>query len=118
TVFHGNEGTKYDSHQGVVLLFEAKYGSLVAIMDASSVTGIRTAAASGVATDVLARPDAGDLAILGSGVQAATHLDAMMVARKLRRIRVWSRSRANAERFARDASARAGRPIEVSESAE
>ncbi|MBL8986444.1 MAG: ornithine cyclodeaminase family protein, partial [Gemmatimonadetes bacterium] len=50
TVFPGNEGTKYDSHQGVVLLFEAVHGSLVAILDASSITAIRTAAVSGVAT--------------------------------------------------------------------
>ena len=103
TVFPGNEGTKYDSHQGVVLLFEAVHGCLVAIMDASSVTAIRTAAASGVATRLLARPGAGDLAILGSGVQAASHLEAMLVARKLQRVRVWSRTPKHAERFAKAA---------------
>jgi ornithine cyclodeaminase/alanine dehydrogenase-like protein (mu-crystallin family) len=118
TVIPANEGTKYDSHQGVVLLFEATHGSLVAIVDASSITAIRTAAVSGVATQVLARRDAGDLAILGSGVQAQTHLDAMMVARPLRRVRVWSRTAANAAEFVRQAKRRHGPPIEVAATAE
>lgn len=100
TVFPGNEGTRYDSHQGAVLLFEPRHGTLVAIMDASSVTGIRTAAVSGVATRALARPDAGDLAILGTGVQARTHLEAMGAVRTLRRVRVWSRHDENRTAFA------------------
>jgi ornithine cyclodeaminase/alanine dehydrogenase-like protein (mu-crystallin family) len=118
TVIPGNEGTKYDSHQGVVLLFEAKHGSLEAILDASSITAIRTAAVSGVATRVLAKPDAGDLAILGSGVQAHTHLDAVAVARPLRRVRVWSRSRANADAFRAEAAKRFAGPIDVCDTAE
>jgi ornithine cyclodeaminase len=77
TVFPGNEGTKYDSHQGAVLLFEPEHGTIVAVMDAASITGIRTAAVSAVATRLLAKDDAGDLAILGSGVQAKSHLEAM-----------------------------------------
>ncbi len=118
TVFPGNEGTRFDSHQGVVLLFEAKYGSLSAILDASSVTAIRTAAVSGVATRALAASDAGDVAIIGSGVQAQTHLDAMAVARRLRRVRIFSRHRANAEKFAVSARTRHAVPIEVVASAE
>src|SRR5258708_5282921 len=58
TVFPRNHGTAYDSHQGVVVLFEPEHGSIAAIIDASSVTAIRTAAVSGVATRLLARPDA------------------------------------------------------------
>jgi ornithine cyclodeaminase len=100
TVFPGNHGTGYDSHQGVVMLFDIRHGSPIAIIDASSITAIRTAAVSGVATRALARDDAGDLAILGAGVQAATHLTAMRAVRPLRSVRVWSRSRANAQRFA------------------
>jgi ornithine cyclodeaminase len=103
SIFPGNHGTGFDSHQGVVLLFDIRHGTPIAIIDASSITAIRTAAVSGVATRALARDDAGDLAILGSGVQAATHLAAMRAVRPVRRVRVWSRNRANAQRFA-DAS--------------
>jgi ornithine cyclodeaminase/alanine dehydrogenase-like protein (mu-crystallin family) len=118
TVMPGNHGTPYDSHQGVVMLFGVAHGEPLAIMDASAITAIRTAAASGAATDALARPDAGDFALLGSGVQARMHLAAMKAVRPLRRVRVWSRSRANAERFAREASAEAGVPIEVAATGE
>jgi ornithine cyclodeaminase len=100
SIFPGNHGTGYDSHQGVVMLFDIKHGSPIAIIDASSITAIRTAAVSGVATRALARDDAGDLAILGAGVQATTHLAAMRAVRTLRRVRVWSRSRTTAQRFA------------------
>ena len=91
TVMPGNHGTPYDSHQGVVMLFGVKQGEPLAILDASSITAIRTAAASGAATDALAREDAGDLALIGSGAQARSHLAAMKEVRLLRRVRVWSR---------------------------
>jgi ornithine cyclodeaminase len=107
SIFPGNHGTGYDSHQGVVMLFDLQHGAPIAIIDASSITAIRTAAASGVATRALARDDAGDLAILGSGVQATTHLAAMCAVRPVRRVRVWSRDRAHATRFAE------GSPIAV-----
>ncbi len=118
TVFPGNEGTQYDSHQGVVLLFEATHGALVAILDASSITAIRTAAVSGVATRALANPDAGDLAILGSGVQAVTHLDAMAAVRTLRRVRVYSRSAANVAAFIKETAGRHRVAVEAVESVE
>ena len=108
SVFPGNHGTELDSHQGAVLLFETERGRLLAIMDASSITAIRTAAVSGVATRLLARPEAGARALLGSGVQAATHLEAMALVRPLQRVRVWSRDAAHAARLA--AAARAGIP--------
>jgi len=117
-VMPGNHGTPYDSHQGVVMLFGVEHGEPLAILDASAITAIRTAAASAAATDVLARSDAGDLALIGSGVQARTHLAAMKTVRPLRRVRVWSRNRANAERFASEESKAAGVPIEVAETAE
>ncbi len=91
-IFPGNEGGPLDSHQGVVLLLHPETGAPLAIMDASSITAIRTAAVSGVATRALARDAASDLAILGSGVQARSHLEAMGVVRRLRRVRAWSRS--------------------------
>lgn len=108
SVMPGNHGTKYDSHQGAVLLFEIEHGSLLAMMDASEITAIRTAAVSGVATRLLARKDAGDLAILGSGVQAVSHLEAMRQARTLRRVRVWSRTPESAARFAEREGVRYG----------
>jgi len=104
SIFPGNHAAGYDSHQGVVMLFETQHGSPIAIIDASSITAIRTAAVSGVATDALARADAGDLAILGSGVQAATHLAAMRAVRPIRRVRVWSRNPDHAHKFAQASS--------------
>ena len=112
TFFPGNEGTDLDTHQGAVLLFEAEHGRLLAVMDATSITAIRTAAASGVATRLLAREDAGDLAILGSGVQARTHLEAMKVARPLRRVRVAGKDFDRAKAFAARESARHGIAVE------
>jgi ornithine cyclodeaminase/alanine dehydrogenase-like protein (mu-crystallin family) len=116
SVFPGNEGTRWDSHQGAVLLFEPEHGTLAAIMDASVLTAIRTAAVSGLATRLLARPDAGDLALLGSGVQARSHLEAMAAVRKLRRVRVWSRQPANREAFVNWARDRVGCPVEATAS--
>ena len=104
---HGEE-----SHQGLVLLFERERGRPLAILDASSVTAIRTAAASAVATRALARNDAGDLAILGSGTQARSHLEAMRAVRPLRRVRVWSRNPESALRFAAREGGRNGLAVE------
>lgn len=116
-VFPENHGTAYDCHQGVVILFDAQNGVPRAILDASEITAVRTAAASGVATRALAREDAGDLAILGSGVQARAHLEAMICARKVRRVRVFSTSRVNREAFAERESMRHGIYIEAVDSA-
>ena len=118
TVFPGNEGTPLDSHQGAVLLFEADHGRLLAVMDASAITAIRTAAVSAVATRALARADAADLAILGAGVQAATHLEAMLLARPVARVRVWSRNADRARDFARRAGERVPVAVEAVASAE
>ena len=113
TVMPGNHGTGYESHQGVVMLFGVQHGEPLAVIDASAITEIRTAAVSGAVTQALARPDAGDLAILGSGAQARSHLAAMAAVRTLRRVRVWSRTGANAARFAREQGPRFGVAIEV-----
>jgi ornithine cyclodeaminase len=108
TFFPRNEGTDLDSHQGAVLLFETGRGRLLAVIDATSVTSVRTAAVSGLATRLLARPDAGDLALVGSGVEARTHLEAMLAVRKLRRIRVASKTFERARNFAGRESKRHG----------
>src|SRR5690606_34322565 len=74
SVFPDNYLRGRASHQGVILLFDAETGAVKAIVDAEAITAIRTAAASAAATDVLARLDASNLAILGTGVQALHHL--------------------------------------------
>lgn len=113
TVFHGNHARGEESHLGSVLLFEGDMGKPIASLDAAAVTEIRTAAVSGLATRLLAREDAGDLALLGSGVQARSHLAAMKEVRPLRRVRVWSRHPESARRFADRESARHGLSIET-----
>ena len=118
SVFPGNHTTDYDSHQGTVMLFETKNGRLLAMMDASKITAIRTAAVSGAATRLLARKDAADLAILGSGVQAKTHLEAMQVARNISGVRVWSQHFDHAQKFADQALAAHRLPISAVETVE
>lgn len=104
SIFPHNHGTPHDSHRGAVLLFEAEHGQLLAIIDATEITAIRTAAVSGVATQVLARPEASTLAIFGSGVQAWSHLAAMACVRPISRVQIWSRSREHAQRLAERAA--------------
>jgi ornithine cyclodeaminase len=111
--FPTNYGTEYDTHQGVVLLFDSEHGLLRAIVDATTVTAIRTAAVSGVATRLLARPDAGDLAIIGAGTQARTHLAAMLATRPIHRVRVYSVPEEGARAFAERESNRHGIAVEV-----
>ena len=100
TVFPVNHGTSIDAHQGAVLLFEADHGRLLAILDATTVTAIRTAAVSALATRLLARDDADELAILGAGTQGRMHLEAMTVVRPVRHVRVWSRTTEHARALA------------------
>ena len=118
TIFPANEGTPIDSHQGAVLLFEEERGTLIAILDATAVTGIRTAAVSGLATDLLAPADAGDLAILGAGTQALTHAEAMVTVRKVRRIRLWNRTAERGRRLAGLIESRLGAKVELCGSVE
>ena len=89
-----NKPPHYSSHLGLVMLFESEHGRPVALLDAAEITAIRTAAASGLATRLLARQEAGDLALLGAGEQAQSHLEAMLAVRALRRVRVWARDSA------------------------
>jgi ornithine cyclodeaminase len=100
SVFGSNHGTEFDSHQGAVMLFEGRHGRLFAVVDASSITATRTAAASAVATRALAPPEASTLAMIGSGTQARSHLEAMVAVRPITTTRVWSRSTEAAHSFA------------------
>ena len=100
SVFPGNFGTTLGSHQGMILLFEVRSGQPIAIIDAKSVTAIRTAAASAVATNVLARSEARSLGVLGYGEQAANHVEAISLVRNLDRVVIWGRSFDKAKEFA------------------
>lgn len=117
-VFPGNPAQGKDSHQGGVLLFSAETGELLAMMNASAITAIRTAAVSGVATDLLARTDACNLAILGSGVQARSHLMAMSAVRPIKRCRIASRHIEHARNFAEEMRPDVSFPLEPVETVE
>ena len=92
----GNPARGLDSHQGFVALFDGVTGEPRAFVNASAITAVRTAAVSAVATRLLARPGSRTLAILGAGVQARSHLDAMRAVLPFERVRVWSRTPAKA----------------------
>ena len=102
-VVPGNPAHGLDPHQGAVLLHDGTTGQLVAVLNASPITEIRTAAVSAVATRLLARPDARHVAILGSGVQGRSHAVAMREVVPAAELRVWSRNRAHAEALALEA---------------
>jgi ornithine cyclodeaminase/alanine dehydrogenase-like protein (mu-crystallin family) len=114
-VFNGNAARGMDSHQGAVLLFSAESGELLAVVNASAVTAVRTAAVSAVATHALAREDAGDLCVIGAGVQARSHIEAMSEVRRIRRCRVASRTNEHARRLADELSGSYAFPIEAVE---
>ncbi|MFJ6938948.1 ornithine cyclodeaminase family protein [Streptomyces sp. NPDC101132] len=108
-----NPARGLDLHIGMVIVFDPDTARPVGLLDAGAVTAVRTAAVSAVATDALARPDAGDLAVLGSGTQARSHLSAMREVRELRRVRVWSRTDAHAYAYRDWAAAELGIEVEV-----
>jgi len=118
TIFPDNAKLGLSSHVGLVLLFDTEIGFPLAVMDAGEITAIRTAAASAVATRVLARRDASQLAILGTGEQAITHLESISKVRTLRTIRVWGRSFEKTTAFAHEHGVRLGLKIEVSKTVE
>ncbi len=97
---------KKHTHMAMIQLFRADTGEPLAVMDGRLITEMRTAAVSAVAVDCLARRDAKVLGILGSGVQARSHVRALAGVRRFEEIRVWSRSEANARRFGEEVGAR------------
>jgi alanine dehydrogenase len=105
TVFHGNHAHGLPSHLATIILLDPETGALAAVMDGRYITEARTAAVSAVSVRHMARSDAARLALLGSGVQAHSHLEAIAVVRRLKEVRVWSPTQANRERFARDHAA-------------
>jgi ornithine cyclodeaminase len=96
----GNTARGLPTHLATILLIDSTTGELQAVLDGRYITEVRTAAVSAAATRRLAREEATVLAILGSGVQAAGHLEALALVRPLRAVRVWSPTPANRESFA------------------
>lgn len=107
TFYPENATLGVPTHNAVIALFAPETGVPLAIMDGRLITEMRTAAVSAVATDLLAAPTASSLALLGSGVQARSHLQALRLVRELTDIRVWSRTPANAEKLAEEIGGRA-----------
>jgi ornithine cyclodeaminase len=93
----GNPGRGLDAHQGLVTLFDGDTGVPTAILDASAITAVRTAAVTAVATGLLARDDARTLAVLGAGTQARAHLRALARVRDFEQVRVYAPTRAHAQ---------------------
>src|SRR5712691_4611736 len=105
--YPGNAGTGVPTHLAMILLFRPDTGEPLAVMDGRLITEMRTAAVSAAVTKYLAAPDSPVLALLGSGVQAHAHLQALSRVRRFEEVRVWSRTPAHADRFAEQHDAKA-----------
>lgn len=103
-----------DSHQGTVTLFDGETGIPTALLSASAITSIRTAAVSALATRLLAREDASELAVLGAGVQARSHLQSLRLGRDFARVRVYARTPEHVRKLADEVDF----PVEIADSAE
>ncbi|MCR9214425.1 MAG: ornithine cyclodeaminase family protein [Proteobacteria bacterium] len=100
SLFPGNAAVGHSSHRGAMVLFEAEYGAAIALMDAAVLSAVRTAAASAVATNYLARTESSILTLIGYGEQAETHLDAMTEVRPITEVRIAGRNAEKAQKFA------------------
>jgi len=106
TFYPSNAERRIPTHMATIFLVDPETGTPLAIMDGRLITEMRTAAVSAAATKLLAARDAKILAILGSGVQARSHVEALRIVRQFEEIRVWSPTREHAERFAREIGAK------------
>ena len=116
TAYAPNMGTEYPSHIGYVMLFESQHCTVSAMVDASSITEIRTGCVSAVATRLLARPDAHRLAIIGAGAQARSHLAAIRLVREITEVTVYDLFPAAAERYATEMTEKYGIPVKIAAS--
>ena len=107
TFYPPNANLGIPTHMATIFLADPQTGAPLAVMDGRLITEMRTAAVSAAATKVLASPDAKVLAILGSGVQARSHIEALRLVGNFEDIRVWSQTKAHAEQFAREIGAKA-----------
>jgi ornithine cyclodeaminase/alanine dehydrogenase-like protein (mu-crystallin family) len=107
TFYPSNAERGIPTHRATIFLVDPQTGTPLAIMDGRLITEMRTAAVSAVATKLLAPPDAKILAVLGSGVQARSHVEALRLVRNFETIRVWSPTAEHAERFAKEIGATA-----------
>ena len=105
--YPGNAGSGVSTHHGVIMLMRTDTGEPLAAMDGRLITEMRTAAVSAALTRHVAAPDARVLALIGSGVQARAHLEALSHVRRFEEVRVWSRSPEHARRFAKQHGAKA-----------
>jgi len=113
SVFHANKEAGFPSHQGIVMLLDAKNGQPLMLFDALEITAIRTAAASAVATKLLSRENSSILAIIGSGEQSKRHIEAILLVRNIKHINLWSRNENNAKHLVNELSAEYNIPIHV-----
>lgn len=117
TVFNTNHHRGLPSHLASIVVLDHDTGALVALMDGRYITEARTAAVSAVSVKLLARPNAASLAIIGSGVQARSHLEAIRRVRTLSDVRVWSPTPRNRDAFAAEMTAATGLPVRATASA-
>lgn len=115
SAFRHAAGSSLPAHQGLVVLFDPLTGAPVCVLDAGEITRIRTAAASALATEALARPDASRLLVLGTGEQAEAHIRAISATRVLSQIVLWGRNPDHARRLAGELGDDEGLKIEVAE---
>jgi len=118
TVFGTNTARGLHTHQAMIVMLDPDTGALQALMDGRYITEARTGAVSAVSARYLSRPEASTLAIIGTGVQARSHLEAFAEVRRLRDVRIWSPKRASRERFVGEAQPRAGVPVRATATAE
>lgn len=113
TVFPDNRGTSFSTHQAVIGLIDSQTGSVLALVDGTSITELRTAAVSTVATQEMARDDASKLLVVGTGAQGRAHVTALDAGLDLDEIRLWNRDVARSRRVAEELAAMVSTPISV-----
>ncbi len=116
TAYAPNMGTEYPSHIGYCMLFESEHCTVVGMVEAGSITEIRTGCVSALATDLLANKDAHKVAMIGAGAQARSHLAALLEVRSIDYVTVYDINPSAAEKYAFDMAIAYGLPVEICDS--